>query len=68
MNLTADGLTIGFDGKSGTKIVQGLEATQEIKENILLCCGNVDGVEHVQDQLGVVEPEVAHQFYTNANL
>lgn len=64
MNLTADGLTIGFDGKSGTVIVQGMAATQEIKEKILLCCGNVDGVEHVQDQLGVIEAEAAPQFYT----
>jgi len=27
MNLTADGLTIGFDGKSGTVIVQCMAAT-----------------------------------------
>jgi len=44
--------------------VQGMAATQEIKEKILLCCGNVDGVEHVQDQMGVIEAEAAPQFYT----
>jgi nucleoid-associated protein YgaU len=64
MNLTADGLDIGFDGASGTVIVQGMADTQETKEKILLCCGNVAGVEHVQDQLGVVEAEVEPQFYT----
>lgn len=64
MNLTAQDLTIGFDGASGTVIVQGMADTQETKEKILLCCGNVKGVEHVQDQLGVVETEAEPQFYT----
>jgi len=64
MNLTAEGLSIGFDGASATVIVQGMAATQEIKEKILLCCGNVAGVEHVQDQLGVIEPAVEPVFYT----
>jgi len=64
MNLTAEGLTIGFDGASATVIVQGMAATQEVKEKILLCCGNVAGVEHVQDQLGVVAAAAAPVFYT----
>jgi len=64
MNLSADGLTIGFDAASGTVIVQGMADTQEIKEKILLCCGNVAGVESVQDQLGVKESEAEPQFYT----
>ncbi len=64
MNLTADGLDIGFDGASATVIVQGMAATQADKEKILLCCGNVAGVEHVQDQLGVVEAATEPVFYT----
>ncbi len=64
MNLSAQDLTIGFDGASGTVIVQGMADTQEIKEKILLCCGNVKGVEHVQDQLGVKEAAAEPQFYT----
>ena len=64
MNLTAEGLTIGFDGASGTVIVQGMAKDQETKEKILLCCGNVAGVEHVQDQLGVIEAESEPEFYT----
>ncbi len=63
MNLTADGLEIGFDGASGTVIVQGMAATQVDKEKILLCCGNVAGVEHVQDQLGVKDVAVEPVFY-----
>ncbi len=38
--------------------------TQEIKEKILLCCGNVHGVENMQEQLGVIQAEVEPQFYT----
>lgn len=64
MNLTAQDLTIGFDGASGTVIVQGMADTQETKEKILLCCGNVKGVEHVQDQLGVIATEAEPKFYT----
>ena len=64
MNLTADGLAIGFDGASGTVIVQGMADTQETKEKILLYCGNVAGVEHVQDQLGVNSAEADPVFYT----
>lgn len=64
MNLTAEGLTIGFDGASGTVIVQGMAKDQETKEKILFCCRNVAGVEHVQDQLGVIEAEQEPEFYT----
>ena len=64
MNLSAKDLDIGFDGASGTVIVQGTADTQDTKEKILLCCGNVAGVEHVQDQLGVVEAAAEPQFYT----
>ena len=49
MGLTAGGLAIGFDAASSTVIVQGMANTQETKEKILLCCGNVYGVESVQD-------------------
>ena len=64
MNLTAQDLSIGFDGASATVIVQGMAATQEDKEKILLCCGNVAGVESVQDQLGMVEAASEPVFYT----
>jgi nucleoid-associated protein YgaU len=63
MNLTARDLAIGFDGASATVIVQGMAATQADKEKILLCCGNVAGVENVQDQLGVVEVAEEPVFY-----
>ena len=45
MNLTTHGLAIGFEAASSTVIVQGMADTQETKEKILLCCGNVHSVE-----------------------
>ena len=31
---------------------------------VLLCCGNVDGVEHVDDSLTVTNPEPPARFHT----
>lgn len=64
MNLSADGLAVAFDGASGTVTVSGQAATAEIKEKILLCCGNVAGVAHVEDKLTVAVAADAAQFYT----
>ena len=64
MKLSADGLAVAFDGASGTVMVSGQAATAEIKEKILLCCGNVAGVAQVEDRLTVAEPVDAPQFYT----
>ena len=63
-NLPVDGYDIKFDGASATVIAQGNVDTQGNKEKILLCCGNVAGVEAVQDQLYVPTPEPEAQFYT----
>lgn len=63
-NLPVDSYDIKFDGASGTVIAQGNVDTQGNKEKILLCCGNVAGVEAVQDQLNVPTAEPEAQFYT----
>lgn len=63
-NLPTDSYEIKFDGRSATVIAQGNVDTQSNKEKILLCCGNVAGVEAVQDQLNVPSPEPEAQFYT----
>jgi nucleoid-associated protein YgaU len=63
-NLPVDSYDIKFDGASGTVIAQGNVDTQSNKEKILLCCGNVAGVEAVQDQLNVPTAEPEAQFYT----
>jgi nucleoid-associated protein YgaU len=83
MGLEAENLEIGFDGKTAAVSVSGIVDTQEKKEKILLCCGNVKGVESVEDNMTVtnVEPDaqfhtvvsgdtlskIAKQFYGNAN-
>lgn len=64
MNLTAQDLQIGFDAASSTVTVQGTADTAETKEKILLCCGNVAGVDNVQDQMSVVENAPEPVFYT----
>jgi nucleoid-associated protein YgaU len=63
-NLPTDGYEIKFDGASATVIAQGNIDTQQNKEKVLLCCGNVAGVEAVQDQLYVPTPEPEAQFHT----
>jgi hypothetical protein len=63
-NLPAIGISVSFDGASGTVKVAGSVPDQESKEKIILCCGNVAGVEHVEEEIIVetVEPEA--EFYT----
>ena len=64
MELNADGLQVDFDGATGKVTVGGTAATQEIKEKILLCCGNIHGVSEVVDNLKVTAAESAPVFYT----
>jgi nucleoid-associated protein YgaU len=63
-NLPTIGITVTFDGASSTVKVAGSVPDQESKEKIVLCCGNVEGVEHVEEEIIVetVEPEA--QFHT----
>ncbi|SNR79721.1 BON domain-containing protein [Methylobacillus rhizosphaerae] len=64
MELNADDLQVDFDGATGKVTVSGTAATQEIKEKILLCCGNINGVSDVVDNLKVKEEGEAPVFYT----
>jgi nucleoid-associated protein YgaU len=64
-NLSAMGLTVAYDGATSTVTVAGTAPDQATKEKIILCCGNVEGVEKVEDSMNVdkvSEPE--GQFYT----
>ena len=83
MQLSASGLAVKFDGSSGTVTVMGLAPDQATREKIVLCCGNVSGVSHVDDQMtvdtladesqyymvvkGDTLTKVAREFYGNAN-
>ena len=57
LGLHADDLEIRFD--DGTAYVEGTVATQEDRERIILAVGNVDGVEKVDEDLDVVDPDEA---------
>ena len=61
-NLKATGLTVTYD--NGTATVYGVADTQATKEKIVLCCGNVQGVESVNDQMTVDQSEPEAQYYT----
>ena len=63
-NLKADGLKVEFDGASGSVTVAGVAADQATKEKILLCCGNVNGVEKVNDMMTVTEPADESKYHT----
>lgn len=63
-NLTAENLDIAFDGATATVKVAGIADSQETKEKILLCCGNVRGVENVEDNMVVNNTEPEAQFHT----
>lgn len=63
-NLKADGLKVEFDGAKGAVTVAGVAATQEVKEKIVLCCGNVTGVAQVNDMLTVAQPADESRYYT----
>lgn len=60
----ANALNLTFDGATSTVSVAGSVPDQATKEKVLLCCGNVDGVEHVNDHLNVTNPEPEAQFHT----
>ncbi len=82
--LPTDDLTVTFDGRDQVVTVAGLVATQELREKIVLCCGNVQNVAGVNDQLQCAAPKdpceyhlvakgdtlsaIAKKFYGNANL
>jgi nucleoid-associated protein YgaU len=62
--LSTAGLKVGFDAPSATVTVAGNVDDQATKEKILLCCGNVAGVEAVNDQLVVKSPTPEAQWHT----
>ena len=62
--LTVNGMDIGFDAPSATVTVAGTVADQTTKEKVLLCCGNVAGVEKVNDLLVVETPQPEAQWHT----
>lgn len=52
-NLPIKNLTVAYDSTSSTVTVSGSAPDQITREKIVLCCGNVQGVSQVNDQLSV---------------
>ncbi len=63
-NLSADGLSVEFDGTTSAVTVSGQASDQQTKEKILLCCGNVGGVASVNDLMTVAQPADESQWHT----
>lgn len=59
--LSADGLAIEFDGTTSQATVSGQAADQASREKIVLCCGNVTGV---NDLMTVAQPADESRWYT----
>lgn len=53
-NLPIENLTVAYDSASATVTVSGSAPDQVTREKIVLCCGNVQGVAKVNDQINVV--------------
>ncbi|MEO5596439.1 MAG: peptidoglycan-binding protein LysM [Lysobacteraceae bacterium] len=62
--LPADKLTLAFDGANRTVRVSGTVPDQVTREKIVLCCGNVSSVEHVDDHMSVSNAGAASDYYT----
>jgi len=62
MDLEVTGLTVTYD--SGTATVFGVAKDQATKEKVVLCCGNVAGVEKVNDMMSVDQSAPEAKYYT----
>ncbi len=66
-NLPADDLTITFDGAQRAVTVAGLVDSQEVREKVVLCCGNIQGVSAVVDELQTPAPADECTYHTVAS-
>ena len=62
-NLGLTNLLVTFDGATGSVKVEGDAPTQAIVEKVTLCCGNVGGVERVENLLVSGEPADESQYH-----
>lgn len=61
--LNVDNVNVSYDGTSGQVVVAGAAQTQQDKEKVTLCCGNVAGVVAVQNDMSVTNPEPEAQYH-----
>jgi nucleoid-associated protein YgaU len=62
-NLGLSGLFVMFDGATGTVTVQGDAPDQAAVEKVTLCCGNVGGVQAVENMLVAAEPADESEYH-----
>jgi nucleoid-associated protein YgaU len=62
--LPVDKLDIDYDANTSTVTVSGSVPDQETREKVVVCCGNVASVEHVNDPLKVANAGKAGEYYT----
>lgn len=62
-NLNVENVSVRFDGATGEVAVAGAANTQEDKEKVTLCCGNVAGVSAVNNSMTVTNPEPEAQYH-----
>lgn len=62
-NLDVENVSVRFDGTTGQVAVSGSAGTQEDKEKVTLCCGNVAGVSAVDNNMTVTNPEPEAQYH-----
>lgn len=63
-NLDATGLTVTYDAVKGEASVFGVAPDQSTREKIVLCCGNVAGVQKVNDNMSVDRSAPEAKYYT----
>jgi nucleoid-associated protein YgaU len=63
-NLEVDNLQVTFDAASSTVHVTGTAKDQATKEKVILCCGNITGVEKVTEELAVKQSAPTAQYHT----
>jgi nucleoid-associated protein YgaU len=63
-NLKIDNLKVSFDAAAATVHVSGTADDQATKEKVILCCGNVAGVEKVDENIDVRNSAPPAQYHT----
>jgi len=64
LGLSAQDLSVAFDGASGTATLGGIAESQALREKIVVAAGNVAGVSSVVDNMSVAAPTPESRFYT----
>jgi nucleoid-associated protein YgaU len=57
-------LQVTFDAANSTVHVAGTAKDQATKEKVILCCGNITGVEKVTEDLAVKQSAPTAQYHT----